>query len=129
MSDVFESRWFKIAALFFGGINVAFSAWVFAIARKLIDTSTSPIDLTEAKWLWWFSLIWLILSAFFFLWCAWRLIFAQQFRVNVVNSVGTYTTATEGGFSPDIFATSDTTAKTLKKTGKAAVTATKTAYS
>lgn len=121
MSDVFESRGFKIGALFFGGINIAFSAWVFAISRTLLASNNSPISTTEAKWLWWVSLFWLILSILFFVWCAWRLIFAQTFRVNVVSNVGNYATTTQSGFSPDLFTTSDklsTTGTTLKKGAK-----------
>jgi hypothetical protein len=115
MSDVFESRWFKIAALFFAGVNIAYSAWMFSVARSLLAASNNPINNTETRWMWWVSVIWLVLSIFFFFWCAWRLLFSQKFRVTVTSGVGEYITTTQGGFSPDVFTTTPVnTGKTLK---------------
>lgn len=101
MSDVTETRWFKIVTFVFVGICVAFFAFSFATARSLVKAQQkgiAPLDSGDVDFYWWTSLILLILSIIIFIWLGWRLIFARTFRVNITDTVYEYGTATEGGF-------------------------------
>lgn len=124
MSDVAETRWFKIITLVFVGVCVAFFAFSFATARSLYRASqngVNPLTSGDVSFYWWTSLILLIVSIALFIWLAWRLVFAKNFRVNITDTVYDYSSSTEGGFFGSDATSKVAGGKTTRTVGKGGV--------
>jgi hypothetical protein len=105
MSDVVESRWFKVSVLIFSGVGIAYSAWQLSIASRLRsyiakNPTQTLINPTEVNWSFWVSLVLLIASILIFIVAAYKLLFARQFREKVSKEVEEFVTTPEGGFYP-----------------------------
>ena len=85
MSDVLESRWFKVSVLIFSGVTLAYSAWELSIAIRLknyitTNPSTTAINISEVNWSFWISIIVMIISLIFFIWAITKLLFSRKYR-------------------------------------------------
>lgn len=101
MSDVLESRWFKVSVLIFSGVSLAYSAWQLSIAARLrtfvaANPNTTAISASEVEWSFWVSIIILIISIFFFVWAAMKLLFSKKYRDEKSKSLGEWLESDEG---------------------------------
>lgn len=90
MADTTETRWYKIvtttAVGFATGAFIANSVYFNRIRTGTCNAMTSG----EANVLMWINIILAVVFGLHFLWSAWRLIFAREFRTAASDDVKTY---------------------------------------
>jgi hypothetical protein len=91
MSDVLESKWFKVSVLLFSGLAIAYSTWELSIAIRLknyikTNPNTTAISSNEVNWSFWVSIIILVIAIIFFVWAIIKLVFSRKYREEKVEA-------------------------------------------
>ena len=100
MSDVSESRWFKVSILIFSAAAVVvFGFNVYMYAKLNNNPIGSPVTPGEIKFLLISNIILLIVSIILLFYSLWKLSFSKRSREYIVRRTGEELTTEKGGFS------------------------------